>query len=198
MKHRVAALVLAAGQSRRMGAANKLLIEIEGVPMVARAAAAALSSAAETTLVVTGHQADAVGAALAGMTLTLVHNPDHGLGLSASLAAGLAALPSHIDGAVICLGDMPWIGAAVIDSLIAAFDPPGGRAICLPTHRGKRGNPVLWARCFFAEMQSIEGDRGARELIRKYENAVHESPWDDDSVLRDIDTPRDAADPSGP
>ena len=112
-----------------------------------------------------------------------------------TLASGLAALPDDIDGAVICLGDMPWIGAAVIDSLIDGFD---GQGICLPTHRGRRGNPVLWARRYFSEMQAIEGDKGARGLIEQYEDVVHEVPWDDDSVLRDIDTSRDAYDPSGP
>ena len=165
MKH-VAALVLAAGQSRRMGAANKLLVEIEGVPMVARVAAAALESKAETVLVVTGHQAEAVGDALAG----------------------------HIEAAVNCLGDMPWIGAAVIDSLIDGFH---GQGICLPTHRGRRGNPVLWARRYFTEMQSIEGDQEARGLIGLHEDVVHEVPWDDDSVLRDVDQPRDASARSG-
>ncbi len=192
---RIAALVLAAGRSRRMGAANKLLMKIEGAPMVARVAAAALASNAETVLVVTGHEAEAVGAVLANMNVTLVHNPDYGSGLSSSLASGLAALPDDIDGAVICLGDMPWIGAAVIDSLIDGFD---GQGICLPTHRGRRGNPVLWARRYFSEIQSIEGDKGARGLIEQYEDVVHEVPWDDDSVLRDIDTSRDAYDPSGP
>lgn len=192
---RIAALVLAAGRSRRMGAANKLLVKIEGVAMVARVAAAALASKAEIVLVVTGHDGDAVGDALANMNVTLVHNPDYAEGLSASLATGLAALPDDIDGAVICLGDMPWIGAAVIDSLIDGFE---GQGICLPTHRGRRGNPVLWARRYFAEMQSIEGDRGARGLIERYEDAVHEVPWDDDSVLRDVDTSRDVSAPSGP
>ena len=193
MKH-VAALVLAAGRSRRMGAANKLLVKIEGVPRVLRVAAAALESKAETVLVVTGHQAEAVGDALAGMAITLVHNPDYAAGLGTSLAAGLKALAGHIEAAVICLGDMPWIGAAVIDSLIDGFH---GRGICLPTHRGRRGNPVLWARRYFTEMQSIEGDKGARGLIGLHEDAVHEVPWDDDSVLRDVDEPRDASARSG-
>ncbi len=195
---RVAALVLAAGQSRRMGAANKLLIEIEGVSMVARVAAAALSSKAETVLVVTGHEADDIGAALAGMNVTLVHNPDYAEGLSSSLAAGLAALPDDIEAAVICLGDMPWTGAAVIDSLIAAFDPARGRAICLPTHRGRRGNPVLWARDFFAEIRSIEGDQGARRLIDEHAELVHEVECDNEGVLRDVDAAKDADGPSGP
>ena len=195
---RIAALVLAAGRSLRMGADNKLLMEIEGVPMVARVASAALGSKAGRVVVVTGHEADAIQAALADRDITFVHNPGYADGLATSLATGLKALADHMDGAVICLGDMPRIGATVIDSLIDAFDPAEGRAICLPSHRGRRGNPVLWARRYFAEMQSIEGDTGARGLLRQYENAVHEVPWDDDSVLRDVDTLKDVARWSGP
>lgn len=195
---RIAALVLAAGRSLRMGADNKLLMEIEGVPMVARVASAALGSKAGRVVVVTGHEADAIQAALADRDITFVHNPGYADGLATSLATGLKALADHMDGAVICLGDMPRIGATVIDSLIDAFDPAEGRAICLPSYRGRRGNPVLWARRYFAEMQSIEGDTGARGLLRQYENAVHEVPWDDDSVLRDVDTLKDVARWSGP
>ena len=186
---RIAALVLAAGQSRRMGAANKLLGEIGGSSMVARVVAAAAASRADPVIVVTGHQAEAVRAALAGSEVTFVHNPDFAAGLSTSLAAGLGALPDGVDGAVVCLGDMPRVGAALIDRLIDAFDAASGRAICVPTHGGKRGNPVLWARRFFAEMAAIEGDTGARHLIGAHANLVHEVACADDAMLIDVDTP---------
>ena len=137
----------------------------------------------------TGHQEAEIRAALAGMDLAFVHNPDYAEGLSTSLAAGLAALPPGIDGAVVCLGDMPRVTAALIDRLIDAFDPPAGRAICLPTHLGKRGNPVLWAARFFAEIQAVEGDVGARHLIGEHAVLVHEVECDDDGVLIDVDTP---------
>ena len=186
---RIAALVLAAGQSRRMGSTNKLLSEIDGRPMVARMAAAAAASRAAPLVVVTGHQEAAVRAALAEQDASFVHNPDYADGLSTSLAAGLAALPADCDGAVVCLGDMPRVTAALIDRLIEAFDPASGRAICLPTHQGKRGNPVLWAARFFAEMRAVEGDVGARHLIGEHAEFVHEVECDDDGVLIDIDTP---------
>ena len=186
---RIAAVVLAAGQSRRMGGVNKLLSEIDGAPMVARVAAAARASRAAPVVVVTGHQDDAVRDALADQAVTFVHNPDYAAGLSTSLAAGLAALPADCDGAVVCLGDMPRVAAVLIDRLIDAFDPPAGRVICLPTHLGKRGNPVLWARRFFAEIQAVEGDVGARHLIGEHAALVHEVECDDDGVLIDVDTP---------
>ena len=185
---RNATLVLAAGQSRRMGKDNKLLSAIGGEPMVARVVAAA-AARADPVIVVTGHQAAKVRAALAGRDVTFAHNPDYAAGLSGSLRAGLAALPAGVDGVVVCLGDMPAVSAALIDRLIAAFDPAKGRAICVPTYCGKRGNPVLWGRRFFAEIETVAGDVGARHLIGEHEDMVHEVESADDGVLIDIDTP---------
>ncbi len=190
---RVAALVLAAGRSTRMGPVNKLLADLEGRPMVARVADAARTSQAAPVIVVTGHERDRVEATLAGLDVTLVNNPDYAAGLSTSLHRGLAALPEATDGVVVCLGDMPRITAAVIDRLIAAFDPLEGRAICLPTWQGKRGNPVLFARRYFAEMQTISGDVGAKALIGGYPEAVCEVAMADDAVLSDVDTPEGLA-----
>jgi molybdenum cofactor cytidylyltransferase len=189
----IAALVLAAGQSRRMGPDNKLLAEVDGKPMVVRAVEAVLASQAEPVIVVTGHQRDRVAAALAGLELLSVHNPDYAQGLSTSLHRGLAALPAGTDGVVVALGDMPRVEAAAIDRLIAAFDPLEGRAICVPTWDGKRGNPVLFARRFLAEMQEIAGDVGARHLIGAYPELVVEVAMDateaGHGVLLDVDTP---------
>ena len=189
----IAALVLAAGQSRRMGPDNKLLAEVDGKPMVVRAVEAVLASRAEPVIVVTGHQRDRVAAALAGLDLLRVHNPDYAQGLSTSLHRGLAALPAGIDGVVVALGDMPRVEATAIDRLIAAFDPLEGRAICVPTWDGKRGNPVLFARRFLAEMQEIAGDVGARHLIGEYPELVAEVAMDETEagrgVLLDVDTP---------
>ncbi len=186
---RVAALILAAGLSRRMGKANKLLAEIDGAPMVARAADAVLASKAAPVIVVTGHEAERVRAALDGRKLGFVHNPDYADGLASSLARGLAALPQDTDGVLIALGDMPRIKPAQLDQLIAAFNPLEGRAICVPTCRGKRGNPVLLARRFFAEMARLKGDTGARQLIGQYHELVAEVEMDDEGVLIDIDSP---------
>ena len=190
---RIAAVVLAAGQSRRMGPANKLLAEVDGKAMVAHAVEQALASRAAPVVVVTGHQRKAVEAALHGLDVQFVHNPDYARGLSASLHRGLAAVPGEAEGVVVCLGDMPRVEAAAIDRLIAAFDPLEGRAVCVPTWGGKRGNPVLFARRFLAEMQEIEGDTGARHLIGEYPEVVCEVAMDEtgagQGVLVDVDTP---------
>jgi molybdenum cofactor cytidylyltransferase len=185
---RIAALLLAAGKSSRMGS-NKMLAEIDGRPMVARTAQRLLSSRARPIIAVLGNMADAVGEALGKLPVERVLNPDFADGLSTSLKRGLAALPADIDGVIVCLGDMPLIAGRDLDRLIAAFNPLEGSAIVVPTRRGKRGNPILWSRQFFAEMMALSGDSGARRLIDEHANLVAEVEMDNDSVLIDIDTP---------
>jgi molybdenum cofactor cytidylyltransferase len=186
---KVVAMVLAAGQSRRMGRTNKLLAPVDGRAMVAHAVDAMLASRADPVIVVTGHEAEKVRAALGDRAVVFAHNPDYASGLSSSLAVGLAALPEDAEGVVIGLGDMPRISAVQIDRLIAVFNPIEGRAICVPTVRGKRGNPVLFAARFAPEMRAIGGDVGARHLIGEHTEEVIEVELDDDAALLDIDTP---------
>ncbi|MFZ5608774.1 MAG: NTP transferase domain-containing protein [Pseudomonadota bacterium] len=188
---KIAALVLAAGQSRRMGKTNKLRAMLDGKPLVAHAVDAALASTASPVIVVVGHEADAVAAALAASPARFVHAADSPAGLSRSLAAGLAAVPADCDGAVICLGDMPDITAPVIDRLIAAYDPSQGREIAIAAYRGKRGNPVLVGRRLFPAIAAHTGDSGAKAVIARHEDLVALVEMDDPAVLYDIDT-RDA------
>jgi len=187
---RIAALVLAAGQSRRMGTLNKLLIEIDGVPMVRGVVEMLRQSRAEPIVVVTGHERERVAAALKDLSVTLVHNPDFAQGLSTSLKVGMGSLGADIDGALICLGDMPRVSATEVDRLIGAFNPVEGRGIVVPTLKGKRGNPVLWSRRFFPEMSQVAGDVGARHLIGTHPEMVAEIEMVGDGVFTDIDTPQ--------
>jgi molybdenum cofactor cytidylyltransferase len=196
---RIAALILAAGRSSRFiersgGGASKLLADVGGEPMIVRVVKAALASKARPVIVVVGHQQEAVRAALTGLDVVLVENARYAEGISTSLKAGLAAAPQEIDGALVALGDMPSVPAASLDRLIAAFNPLEGRSIIVPTAAGKRGNPVLWGRAFFAEMAKLAGDVGARQLIGAYPEAVAEVPMADDGVLLDIDEPAALAD----
>jgi molybdenum cofactor cytidylyltransferase len=186
---RIGAVLLAAGRSRRMGGPNKLLSEIDGVPMVAHVARRLLASRARPIVAVLGNQADAVDAALGKLPVERVRNPDFAEGLSTSLKRGIAALPSDLEGALVCLGDMPLISGRHIERLIAAFNPLEGRAIIVPTRRGKRGNPVLWSQRFFREMSGLAGDVGAKHLIGEHAELVAEIEMDDDAILVDIDTP---------
>jgi molybdenum cofactor cytidylyltransferase len=185
----VAALVLAAGKSSRMGGPNKLLAEISGKPLVRIAVDEALASRARPVIVVTGHQRERVEAALAGLPVKFVHNPDFANGLGTSLKAGIAALPAEADGVIVCLGDMPQVDAALIDRLTAAFDPEKGALVVVPTLDGKRGNPVVWSRRFFHDLMTVEGDVGARHLIGAYPEAVVEVPVSGKAAMTDVDTP---------
>jgi molybdenum cofactor cytidylyltransferase len=193
----IAAIVLAAGRSTRMGAANKLLADVGGRPMVRRVVEAALASAAEPVLVVTGHQESEVRAALAGLEVTFVRNLDYTKGLSSSLKAGIGAVPEAAGGAGVLLGDMPQITAAHLGRLIAAFAEDGGNSIIVPTHAGKRGNPVLWPRAYFAEMLQLEGDAGARRLLAAHASRVREVDVGTDAIFADVDTPEALAELRG-
>ncbi len=186
---RVAALVLAAGQSRRMGRENKLLAKVNGKAMVRHVVEGVLSSQANSVTVVLGHESEAVKKALAGLDLEFVLNPDFAEGLSTSLLCGLSNLSGDIDAVLVCLGDMPFVSAPTIDALISKFDPAQDGKICVPTFEGKRGNPVLWAAEFIPEMLEAAGDTGAKHLIGQYRDFVRDVPMDDIAVLTDIDTP---------
>jgi molybdenum cofactor cytidylyltransferase len=186
---RIAAVVLAAGRSTRMGAINKLIAEIGGKPLVRIAAEQALASRAAPVIVVTGHQHERVEAALAGLPVRFVHNPDYGDGLGTSLKAGITAVPEDADGAIVCLGDMPQVDATLIDRLLAAFDPERGALVVVPSIEGRRGNPVVWSRRFFPDLMTVSGDVGARHLIASYAEAVVEVPVAGEAALTDVDTP---------
>lgn len=186
---RVAALVLAAGRSTRMGAVNKMLAEIGGKPLVRIAAEQAVASHAQPVIVVTGHEREKVEAALKGLSVRFVHNPDYAEGLGTSLKAGIAAVPEEADGVIVCLGDMPQVDAGLINRLIAVFDPERGALVVVPSIDGRRGNPVVWSRRFFHDLMAIQGDVGARHLIGNYAEAVVEVPVAGDAALTDVDTP---------
>jgi molybdenum cofactor cytidylyltransferase len=187
---KVAAIVLAAGRSTRMGGPNKLLAELNGRKLARIATERALASKAQEVIVVTGHQADLIEQALAGLKVKFVRNPDFAAGLASSVKAGIAAVSSEADGAVVCLGDMPLIDAGLIDRLIEAFAPDRGQLIVVPVAEGRRGNPVLWSRRFFKELMTLEGDIGARHLIAKHAEAVAEVPVEGEGAFLDIDTPQ--------
>ena len=185
----IAALVLGAGKSSRMGGPNKLLAEIGGRPLIRIVVDQVLKSRARPVLVTTGHQRERVEAALSGLPVKFVHNPHFADGLGTSLKAGIAALPAEVDGVIVCLGDMPQVDAGLIDRLIGALDPDKGALVAVPTIEGKRGNPVVWSRRFFPDLMTVEGDVGARYLIGRYPEAIVEVPLTGTAALTDVDTP---------
>ncbi len=185
---RVAAIILAAGRSSRMAPHHKLLLpDASGRAMIARVVDQVLASAARPVIVVTGHRADEVRAVLSGKDVVFVHAAAYADGLSASLRAGIAAVPDGA-AALVCLGDMPLITGIQMNQLIAAYAPDEGRAIVAPAYFGRLGNPVLWGRPYLPEIAALTGDSGARRLLDRHADAVTRVEMDDDSVLRDFDT----------
>jgi molybdenum cofactor cytidylyltransferase len=184
---RIAAIILAAGKSARMGS-NKMLADYRGSPMVRATVANVLASSVDEVVVVTGHEKENVVAALTNLNVRFVHNPDFAQGLATSLGAGIKAIAGQADAAVICLADMPLVDASIIDRLIAAYNPTENRNIIAPTYRGKMGNPVLWGAEHFPHLTSLSGDKGARHLIEEFKSEAVEVEADTDAVLRDADT----------
>ncbi|TVR84283.1 MAG: nucleotidyltransferase family protein [Rhodospirillales bacterium] len=206
-RRRIAAVVLAAGESRRMGGVNKLLLPLAGRPLVIRAVTAALKSQARPVVVVVGHQAEAVRLALAPLqsiaakaanSITVAHNPAFREGIASSIRAGITALPPGRDGAVFLLADMPWVEASHVDRLISAFDPAAGCTIAVATHQGRRGNPVLWGAQHFPALSRLSGDTGGRVLLSDRAGDVQEVTMPDAAVLADVDTPQDATTATAP
>jgi len=186
---RVAAVVLAAGLSSRMPG-NKLLANLTGKPVLRHVVEAALASQASPVIVVTGHAAQPVRAALHGLDIAFIENPDFAIGLSESLKCGVRNAGT-CDGVLVLLGDMPYVLPSLMNDLIQALDPSNGRSICVPLRNGRRGNPVLFARALFPELLALEGDAGAKRIIARHEDVVCEVAASDDGVLIDIDTQED-------
>jgi molybdenum cofactor cytidylyltransferase len=188
----IAAIILAAGRASRFAAGaddSKVLAKLRGQPLVRHVAEATLASRATPVIVVTGQAGDKVEAALEGLALTTIRNADPDLGLSHSLHLGLAALPEKTAGALILLADMPYVTAALIDRLIAAFaNAATAPHAVVPIYQGQRGNPVLLGAGLFAQAMATTGDRGARALLDAAGIKVLEHPIDDDAIMIDIDT----------
>ena len=196
---RVGAVILAAGQSSRFRAAGgpdltKLVAKLDGKPIVRRVVEAALATKARPLVVITGYARDSVEAAVADLDVGLTFNPKFASGLASSLKAGLAAMPADAAGALVLLGDMPWIEPPLIDALIDAFLAQEGALAAAPSRAGRRGNPVLLGRGLFEAAMRLSGDEGARGLIAALgasELVDVEAP--DTGVTFDIDTPEDLA-----
>jgi molybdenum cofactor cytidylyltransferase len=192
---KIAAVVLAAGRSSRYHAAGgaeetKLVATLDGKPVVRHVVEAALASRARPVIVVVGHARGAVEAALAGLPATIVFNPDYATGLASSLRAGLTAAPADAAGALMLLGDMPRVEAALIDALISAFETRPNAPAVAPVHGGGRGNPVLLGRTLFDRAGLLEGDEGARPLLAALpEGDIVEIAAAGSGVAFDVDTP---------
>ena len=188
-KPKIAAIVLAAGASSRMGA-NKLLLPLDGRPLAAHAVETACASSADAVLVALGNAADQVAAALAPGRYQRVDNPRFADGLSTSLQAGLHALSDEMDGALILLADMPRISLATLEAILAAARETPGQIVAA-NQRGRPAPPVYWPSACFPELQEIRGDEGGRSVLLRSLDTVRLIDLARPDEALDVDAPED-------
>ncbi|HCH61542.1 MAG TPA: 4-diphosphocytidyl-2C-methyl-D-erythritol kinase [Deltaproteobacteria bacterium] len=189
--HSVAALVLAAGCSSRMGARHKLLEPIDGTPMVRRTVERLTEAGLSPVVVVTGHGAADVRAVLGGLPCRFAHNPGFAEGMGTSLAVGAAAV-SGVDAVLVALADMPDVSSEHVGLLLDAWHRSSA-SIVVPFAEGRRGNPVLFSAEHLPALRQCTGDVGARALVELEPARVEVVPIEHVGILRDIDTPDDLA-----
>lgn len=183
----VKAVVLAAGMSRRMGKTNKLTAEFDGKPLVSYPVKAANEAELET-LVVLGHEKDAVADALSGLDYVAVDNPDFAVGMSTSFRAAARELKDAADGVIVMLADMPGVDAGIVRALVERFRESNGTVVVRAAHNGKPGNPIVLPAALLERAEHLSGDVGARHLIDAsgYDQVLVEAG---PAALHDIDTP---------
>ena len=182
------AVLLAAGRSERMGPNNKLLLNVDGIPLVRKSAINILNSNVTSMTVVTGFDENKIINALSGLNVNFVKNINFQEGLSSSLKAGLANITPTPSAVIICLADMPKIQPEHINQLIENFNPLKGWEICIPTNNGKRGNPVLIGSRFFPYIFETNGDFGAKQIMKQHSDKIVEVEIGTSDIHFDIDT----------
>jgi molybdenum cofactor cytidylyltransferase len=187
---KLAAVLLAAGASSRFGAENKLLMHLNGRPLVRGVAEEVLRSGIAELVVVTGCDAPLIEEALSGLPVRFARNEMWQTGMGSSIAAGVRALDTTIDGAFIVPADMPFLSADLLGGLMSAFERhDGARTIYPATPEGAQRNPVLWPRRTFPSLASLSGPQGAKPLLQSRDVSSVAVSVNDSTLLEDIDTP---------
>jgi molybdenum cofactor cytidylyltransferase len=190
----ISAIVLAAGESKRMGAENKLLLPFEGKPLIEHIVRTVQASDADEVMVVVGHEAERVRAALAGCDVRIVQNEHYREGMTTSIHAGVSAVAAEAEGLMICLSDLPLIEPHELNHLIHAFKQAlaeDSAVIAVPVYQGQRGNPVLFAAQYKAEILGHKGLSGCKGVVKQNLNHVRHIEMPTDHILHDIDTQAD-------
>lgn len=190
VQRRVAAIVLAAGESARMGRPKPLLPWERGQTVIEAIAARLVALRLAEIVIVTGHRAADVARAVGWLPVRVVHNPDYRQGeMISSVQAGLRALPQEIAACLVVMGDQPALSVRVVDQVLLAYGRGCGEIVA-PVYEGQRGHPVLFDCRYWPELLALEAG-APRDVIARYPDRLHLVPVDDDSILRDIDTPED-------
>lgn len=185
----LAAIVLAAGESKRMAGRHKLLLPLAGKTMIAWMVEAILAAGLDDVIVVLGHEAAAVQKTLNKKPVRFALNPNYRRGMASSIQAGLAALAPQTQIIMIALADQPLVTAAEINFMIAEFSRVPEKTIGVPTFKGQRGHPVLLDLRYREEMLALQGDVGCKSILARYPEAVFEIAMPARNILEDADTP---------
>ena len=190
----ISAVILAAGESRRMGKQNKLLLPIGGEALLVKLVASVCASDVGQVLVVIGHEAEKIRRELNEFPLNFVYNPNFSEGMTTSIKYGIKEVSHECDGLLICLGDMPFINTSEINKLIHAYVKnriKGEGLIVVPVFKRQRGNPVLFSIEFRNDILEHKKESGCKEVIMKNSDSVMEIEMDDEKMLLDVDTMED-------
>ena len=189
----ISAIILAAGESRRMGVQNKLLLQIDSEVLIRKFVKSVSNSLVDAVLVVVGFEAEKIKAVLHDQAVKFVENPSYEEGMTTSIQSGVRASSNESTGLMICLADMPFAETSDLNLLIQAFNDyrnTESSLIIVPVFQGKRGNPVLFSEVFRDKILTHKGE-GCREIVRQFPHYVKEVSMENDNLLRDIDTPED-------
>ena len=190
----ISAVILAAGESRRMGKQNKLLLPVGGEALLVKLVKSVCDSDVGQVLVVIGHEAEKIMRELNDFPLNFVYNPNFSEGMTTSIKSGVKEVSPDCDGILICLADMPFIKAPEINKLIHAYVKnriKEKRLIVVPVFQGQRGNPVLFSSEFRNDILEHKKESGCKGVIINNSKYVKEIEMDDDNMLLDVDTLED-------
>jgi molybdenum cofactor cytidylyltransferase len=191
--NRISAVLLAAGESRRMGEINKLEMNVDGVSLLRHTVNTLLASQLQELVVVLGYQVDKVRFLLEGLPVKIVLNDIYHEGQMTSVHRGLESLSQSCDGVMICLSDQPLIQSSDINIIIDAFEKQNQESILVPTHQGKRGNPIILSHKYKDLILNGQRNLGCKRVIKKNPDEVTTIEMDTNHVIVDIDTPQDYA-----
>ncbi len=185
----ICAIVLAAGESRRMGS-HKLLLPFGSTTVIAHIVDQLLGSVVNKVLVVVGHGEERVAEQLSRSSVEIVTNSNYSTGMLSSVRCGLQALPQECETVMVALGDQPAITSELVDEMVRLFSATD-KGILVPLYRGRRGHPLLFAARYRDEILTRYDDVGLRGLLRAHPDDVLDLEVSTPAVLSDMDYPED-------